>query len=782
MTTPLPVGFDLRVLLLSDWLIGTGQGRIGVVDATVRRDADGLPFVPAKTVTGILRDACERVAGWLDNGSGEWQRWVDWLFGSQPDRPGDRTQAAGRAPMPAVLSLSAAREPASVAAAVRDKPALRQAAVTVRPGVEIDPRTDTAQEKMLRLEERARPGLLVARARFGCVEDRVPVAAELLLRAGAAAVDGIGGKRNRGGGRCWLLLPGMPCPDPAETIPVPATPRPADPRLAELLADTALLDEPGMPPAPGPSRVADMVDQPPSPDRVIHQVVLETQSPLVVQHQVLGNVVLTRDDVPGSMLLPVILSRLDGRVDHREVVVNDARPAIRDATGVIRAGRPTPAVWQRSKDRRDGELVNAARRPPDPAARSKAIRGGHVAWVGDGQWQVVDPPHAVSTHAVVDDDAGRPTTTGGGVFTYLGIPAGTLLVSEVVLPARVGLRLQPGDQLRLGRSRKDDYGQVVVRAVSVVDPLAGPTVPAGTAVSVWCVSDVLLRDAWGASDPSPRALASALTQRLATAVTVVESTPPAPVTLAHRAARRDSFHTRWGRPRPSLVGLAAGSMITVRVAEDVPAEVVTAVHRDGIGERTAEGFGQIRFDAAEIRADRPMLVDGAPVVTGVEVSPGPLPPAPTLLEVSAWRASIHRAIAEVLTKEADRVITGASCVTSRAQWGSLREQLPLLATAEGQQRVDRWLGNTGGVPARKKAWGGALDDLRSLFTDRTQVWRRLGLDGPRTDLVLADGREDACRGVLWHEAVTLLVCATARQVTRQQQSTPAVTDGDDHVG
>ena len=49
----LPSAFTLRVHMLSDWAIGTGEGRVGEVDATVRRDSDGLPFVPAKTLTGI---------------------------------------------------------------------------------------------------------------------------------------------------------------------------------------------------------------------------------------------------------------------------------------------------------------------------------------------------------------------------------------------------------------------------------------------------------------------------------------------------------------------------------------------------------------------------------------------------------------------------------------------------------------------------------------------------------------------------------------------------------
>ena len=51
---------------------------------------------------------------------------------------------------------------------------------------------------------------------------------------------------------------------------------------------------------------------------------------------------------------------------------------------------------------------------------------------------------SVSTHAVIDDDAGRPTPDRGGVFTYLGLAAGTGLVSDIVLPGGVRLTLATG--------------------------------------------------------------------------------------------------------------------------------------------------------------------------------------------------------------------------------------------------------------------------------------------------------------------------------------------------
>src|SRR5882724_73662 len=85
---PFPIAFRLRLKMESDWHIGAGAGRPGDVDRLVRRDEDELPFVPGKTLTGIWRDACERVALGLDDGApGAWSRWIPFLFGDQAGQP-----------------------------------------------------------------------------------------------------------------------------------------------------------------------------------------------------------------------------------------------------------------------------------------------------------------------------------------------------------------------------------------------------------------------------------------------------------------------------------------------------------------------------------------------------------------------------------------------------------------------------------------------------------------------------------------------------------------------
>jgi CRISPR-associated protein Csx10 len=785
--TGLPAAFTVRVRMLSDWIVGTGEGRVGDVDATVRRDSDGLPFVPAKTLTGIWRDACEQVADWLWPQAGPagnpWQVWVDCIFGSQPDVGTDSARAAGRAPEPAALSLSPARLPLPVRAACRARPALRAAAVVMRPGVTIDDMTGVARDDMLRLEERARPGVLEANAVFTTADGDVPVAAELLLRAGAAAVDALGGKRNRGAGRCWLLLPGMTGADgPA---PAPAEPRPADPRLAKLARDTALLGDPGRPPGhhrpavrltgPGAHPAGADADErdgaAPTAPRTVWRVTFEVVTPVVAQHRVLGNVVLSRGWVPGSLLLPEILARLDRSAGHQDLVVGDARPAVATGQATV-PGLPAPMTWYRRKDRHRHDVVNAAIHRPPPAERRKPMREGHVAPAEAAGWALLEPEMSVSTHAVIDDDAGRPDQARGGVFTYLGLAPGTVLASDIVLPANAGLALSVGDRIRLGRSRKDDFGEVEVKDVRAVPASDAQALLAGAPVRVWCVSDVLLRDAWGAPDPSPKALAVELGRRLGVSVSMVRQAPGAPVVQATGTARRDSFHTRWGRLRPSLTGLAAGSVVTLTVGTAVPAAALTAVQRDGIGERTAEGFGQVRFDAPELSVGKLELDPVSGRLPPPEpVGGGELALVPDVLEQAAVSAAIAHRVALIVGEGADRVIPGASQVRSRAQWGSLREQLPRLRSPGGRERVARWLDQTGQVRQRRDAWGKALPALRRLLTDETAVWADLRLGGAGLDeLVLAPDRAGAVRASLWAHAVIVLITEIARDATSRLQS------------
>ncbi|GMV38836.1 MAG: hypothetical protein AMXMBFR64_05520 [Myxococcales bacterium] len=77
----------LRVAFSSFWLCGSGRGDGPGADELPITTRDGLPFVPGKTLRGVLRDAFSRLAGpQCDSGIGA-QELVKW-FGSPPWGPG----------------------------------------------------------------------------------------------------------------------------------------------------------------------------------------------------------------------------------------------------------------------------------------------------------------------------------------------------------------------------------------------------------------------------------------------------------------------------------------------------------------------------------------------------------------------------------------------------------------------------------------------------------------------------------------------------------------------
>jgi CRISPR-associated protein Csx10 len=129
--------FLATLTMLSDWHIGSGTGRPGDIDRLVQRERDNLPYIPAKTLTGIWRDACEAVALGLDNNQkdGNWGKWLNFLFGDQPADPEREPAAAETFPCPAAMSVRAARLPQSLRRALESKRLLQDALTFVKPGI-----------------------------------------------------------------------------------------------------------------------------------------------------------------------------------------------------------------------------------------------------------------------------------------------------------------------------------------------------------------------------------------------------------------------------------------------------------------------------------------------------------------------------------------------------------------------------------------------------------------------------------------------------------------------
>lgn len=783
----LPGTLGLRLEMLSDWHVGLGAGRAGGVDRLVRRDPDGLPFVPAKTLVGMWRDACETVAAGLDAdwyASGgptgpTWGTWLTWVFGSEPNRA-DAGVYVGHAPRPAHLDdVTPLRLEAPLRLAIGTRPRLAQATTFVKPGVRVDHASGVALDKHLRFEEVARVGAeLVGTARLSSVEADVPAPAALLLVAGARLLERLGGNRRRGSGRCRLTIDGVDTDAWLDWLatkpPLPAPP--PEPDLGEG-ADLVAAGE-----AAASSRGWEAVE-----------LRITLRQPVLVHSAVKGNVVEGLDRVPGAHLLALVSSRVPGigrLVAGGDLLVGDAVPQIGDV-----AGRPAPAHVTYAKGGVGLDATESGAPPvvwnvleePPPAdvgieVQTKSHKDGYIGRAGAGQLPYRDAlRREMTTHSTVDEEKQRPTEAVGGVYTYQTIPAGSVLRAQVQARAGVlpeGWWAALGGPARLGRSAKDEYGAVDVDVLGGPEELTPQTVALrGRRFVVWALSDLLLVDDWLRPDPTPDGLARYLSRAVGAAVTV----PPEQGDERHRlaaAARHESWHRRWGLPRPSLVALRAGSVVRFEV--DQGAELA-AVGRalaqlvlDGVGERRAEGFGRIAVEDPMVSqpfAGLTVLPKPTPGRGGV----GPEVPADAhrwarVVERAAWRTAIVEAsTAKALSDVPDEHFHLQRSRPGASQLGALRAAVAGLDAGAGRAQATTWLDHLEGTPNRRRLWPPrSLTAIRQLLEQDDVVWTRLGLAGGPAevgpDIVCTPDGAEVLRAELWAEAVRALLGAVLHEL------------------
>lgn len=816
----------LHITLHSDWRIGSGTGRPGDIDQLIRRDRTHCPYLPAKTITGIWRDACERVAYALDADLSEegptWTDWVTYLFGNAPNHP---NAPQGLTPAPAHLKVESAHLDETLRKAIACRPALQAALTFVKPGVKISDTSGSAEEQCFRLEEMARGGITLTPSfvviDIGEKGSDTYKAAYALLGAGAALVERIGGKRRRGAGRCEFSLPDM-----------------------KLSAAHDYLSKTETPPAPLLKQAETTTALTTANSSTWHSVALTltTEQPVIISKGTVGNVVESLDYIPGNHLLPIVTRHLRGfgvdiseAITQSQFIITNALPCTpQQATAPIpfalfyekqTSGTETTVI--NAEDKQEYTLtpaINKLRGEPEGSKQRKQYRGGYIA-----PTKTTDPIHiitvatAIETHNTVEDEHQRPTSNVGGVYSYQAIPTGTTLRAELRVQddlykqlnaaknnsdqrtwyQRIGNAEKP-KRYNIGLSRKDEYGRIQLVAaepVEITRKIANKaTESTAKELTVWLLSDLLLRDDWLRPTTEVSDVCKALTHALnlepeaLTLLSVSEESAANP--LLARARRSESWQTRWGLPRPSLAGLSAGTCLRLQITGESPTlEALQKLETEGLGERRVEGYGQLRLndplleqeDIVIAKLKKQKQPEGKP--KNAAKTPAPMPEMPASVdandatfnyahrvELAAWRNTIQRAAATLAGSTPNRqdllaitVDKDGNSKPSLSQLGTVRSQLSRLRY-EGDT-IKAWVKS---AADKKGSSRESLEKVNGLLIDEQVIWQKLDfkttLALDYSQLCCTKNAEATLKRELWAEAVEVLVGECIRAQSRESES------------
>jgi CRISPR-associated protein Csx10 len=773
----------LQIETLSDWHIGSGTGRPGSIDRLVQRDTQNLPYIPAKSLTGIWRDGCERVAQGFDaeRDDAPWQQWVNWLFGEQqPSQAENRVIATP--PLCAQLSVRTAHFPEALQQAFRGNVLLQTMTTFVKPGVKINPHTGSALADHLRFDEMTRAGAMLEAAYALQLDGLTPEQqqiAKAILVAGAVMVERLGAKRRRGAGRCRISVKGM-----------------MDSKTAIAHLEATHGQPPALPMFP-PSHSERTLATDDYGDSGWWRIDLEavTKSPVIIHQRTVGNHQETQDYIPGTYFIPVILKQLGAYLKadlgnalmHGDVVITHANPVIlgERAEAVPLAIRVPKA---KTADRTIHPYLGEDIRCDRPAGQQlQSIRRGYVCLQQQTlHHQTLSPE--IAAHNTIVDAKQRPDSEIGGIYTYAAIPAGSTFRLEVrlrdfLIAKKAGYPLanflRTATSIQIGRTKKDDYGRISLRQLKS-EKMACPPGAVTSGLTVWLLSDLLLRDQRLRPSADPQVLRQALQEQLQVNLTLVERSAHTLPQIDHaialaRTRRTESWQTRWGLPRPSLVGLSAGTVLRFEIVGELAPESLQALEISGLGERTAEGYGQLRFNPPLLLQPNLTLAPtnethraaASPSATRLDKK-APGYAYAQLVETETWRQMIRQAAGAIAADPQNLPLGLSASNLTRSKLGALRTLIDGLSNPADATRISAVLETMGA----KDTWNGpTLNQVKQLLKDPDQVWTHYAEMGCKFSLYRLTKRpEPELKQELWAEAVRIFVDACVRANKRASES------------
>ena len=181
----------VEIRLLSYWHIGSGYGRGAEVDALVLTDSNGLPYIPGRSLKGVFREAsqnCEDV-GLLERG----RTWH--LFG----RPSEKGEYDGSTPGALFFRDACLKEEDRACLVPESKRAFRNALFDTLASTSVN-QDGVGEDHTLRTIQVCVPVTL-----YSEITSEEESFSHDLEKA-AILIRGIGSRRNRGLGRCEVVI------------------------------------------------------------------------------------------------------------------------------------------------------------------------------------------------------------------------------------------------------------------------------------------------------------------------------------------------------------------------------------------------------------------------------------------------------------------------------------------------------------------------------------------------------------------------------------------------
>lgn len=577
----------LEIELRSELCPGTGEGLAGVVDMEIAHEY-GLPIVPAKRLKGCLLNTAQELR---DNGLVSPDE-VRLLFGD----PGQAASGALQVRDAHIYKVPAwpelGGEPAGVSV-IEDYPALARelkrqtdlspfevlgAFTLLRTRTALDDESGSAAKTSLRTLRTIKKGIVI-RCEIGiqsCAEEE---ALQELLGVCAKGLRHMGLGRTRGLGevRCRFVERSGPLPVPFRFHTAQGAQG-----LVELCFRLRL-DAPVM--FPGQNGLYNTCE-----DRIPGGVLLGALAGMYAADHQLGGAAhedsrFARIFLRGGVKFGYVFPEANGKVFYA-----------------------CPASWQRVKNN-DYYYDLAYGKPPEVQLRGEkqlVSREGNTVWVYEPAQQVrlhhARPAnrgigHALGDVALQNDDGAGSDHDMGQFFQYVSLRAGQFFLGTWQGEAGDIEELleclhKRGNQLRLGRSRSAEYGDVTFFPESW-EVLAGRRPSSRQKFSrqftLWLVSPLALSDPeTGRAATDPQILIDELNTVLGCGAKLRKS--------FLRFAQLAGYNSKWRLPKPQRQVLAAGSALIVETEQFV--DPVT-IERQRWGEHTGEGCGQVKVIACD---------------------------------------------------------------------------------------------------------------------------------------------------------------------------------------